>query len=506
MSQSLLYETIRNHSLVQPAKLSLISANQSWTYAELIQYANQLASELYQRVNASGQLLRLVSVCEQAEHNVFLALALAKLNATLIPLNYQSPQRKIVETLAVVNGDAVITDLSSVCEMLHGEANCLNIADLMVLNTIDNHLVDILSRPDTNSFLISMSSGSTGNPKPIVMSQQAKLARAYQSIRLYKLTSSDVVLNASPFFHSLGQRLTFVPLVAGATLALLKQFTPNAWVNAVKNYAVSFTIPVASHLYALQPILHDRLSELRSLRCIVTSSAPIDVNFKKQMQVEIGCEFHEIYGASEVASATNLAPEDFSNKFTTVGKPIDGVTIKIFDEHRQALGVGVIGEIGVSSDLRFSEYYGLPELTAQSFEGDFFLTGDLGFIDDDGFLTYVSRSKDVIISGGINIYPAEVEKCLLASKLITEVCVIGVTDKLFGEVVLAVCVGSSDVEMKLRKVANLELLSYQRPIAYFFVDVLPLTASGKVDKMTLRSTYNALDNDWTAALRMMFYK
>jgi acyl-CoA synthetase (AMP-forming)/AMP-acid ligase II len=501
MSHTPLFDVIHGHSVKSPNNIAIISDKNVWTYYDLIQYVNKMVIGLCTKFEPISDKLRVVAVCEQPHNTLLLALALAKLNGTLIPLNFQSPKTKILEAVNATNANLLVTDSNNVCSLISSQTPCISIQELML--HIDN---DYKIQSDaTNSFIISMSSGSTGNPKPIVISQQAKLARAYQSIQLYNITANDVVLNASPFFHSLGQRLSFVPLVAGATLVYLKHFTPTAWIKLVNRYLVTFTIPVASHLYALESVWAENVEKLSSLRCLVTSSAPIDVNFKKQMQEDIGCEFHEIYGASEVASATNLSPEDFPKKYMTVGNPIQGVRIKILDENRCELETGLVGEIAILSSLRFTEYYKLPELTESSFAEGYFLTGDLGFLDKDGFLTYVSRKKDVIISGGINIYPAEIEKCLMTSALIQQVCVIGVEDKLLGEVVLAICVGSEMNELKLRKIANSELLSYQRPIAYFFVSELPLTASGKVDKLSLRAIYNALNRDWTAPLRAIIY-
>lgn len=499
-----LYQHIAKYAQDNPEKPAVISESITYSYRHLIQQVEQLAESI---INAYPveRPIRLLSVCEQPEHNLLLALSMAKLNGTLIPLNAQTSAQKIKQAFEFVNADFVIIDQEVVVSELKEKTLTWT---ALFANRNKKNTIEKINQAwlQNDSFLICMSSGSTGQPKPIVLSQRAKLLRAQQSIKLYSLQPDDVVLNASPFFHSLGQRLTFVPLVAGATLVYLKNFTPSSWIERVSQHKVTFTIPVASHLYALQPGFEKHYLQLQSLKCLVTSSAPIDVNFKKRMQEDIGCEFHEIYGASEVASVTNLAPKDFAQKYTTVGQPIEGVSVAIFDDTHTSLPIKQVGEIAVKSPLRFTEYYAQPQLTDQSFVGDYFLTGDLGFIDADGFLTYVSRKKDVIISGGINIYPIEIEKTLLATHLIKEVCVIGAEDKLLGEVVLAICVGDAKVEIQLRKQANIELLSYQRPIRYFFVDSLPLTASGKVDKMRLRETYNVMNEDWTAAIRQMMYR
>ena len=340
-----------------------------------------------------------------------------------------------------------------------------------------------------------------------MISQAVKLARAEQTWLLYQLTAKDVVLCASPFFHSLGQRLTFVPLLLWAGLIHLSRFTPSSWLKLVAAQEVSFVIAVSSHLYALKTSLLANAKALHSLRTIVTSSAPIDAGFKAQVFNAIGCDFHEIYGATEIAVATNLAPVDAKEKFQTVGIPCDDVEVKILGQELQRLPCDIVGQIAVKSPLMFSGYYGKDELTKNASQQGYFLTGDLGKMDHMGFLTYVGRQKDVIISGGINIYPKDIETELLRHPQLNEIAVIGVEDSLLGEVIVAICITAeqSDIEAPLRRIANQGLAPFQRPLKYFFPESLPLTATGKVSKILLREQYNKLNQGWTDVLRVMLY-
>jgi len=331
--------------------------------------------------------------------------------------------------------------------------------------------------------------------------------RAQQSWDLYNLTSDDVVLCASPYFHSLGQRLTYVPLLLGATLVYITKFTPKTWLSFVSEHQVSFTISVSSHLYALKDALLANAEQLQSLKTIVTSSAPIDTEFKKKIFKAIGCDFHEIYGATEIAIASNLTKENATEKFASVGLPCSNVEVRILDDDGAELPIDSVGEIAVKSPLVFQGYYDQPDATKASFVGGYFLTGDLGTIDEDGFLYYVSRKKDVIISGGINIYPKTIEAIISQNPEVHEVAVIGVNDKLFGEVSIAICVTTDqkNIASELHLLANQNLAPYQCPLKYFFRDSLPLTPTGKVSKLALREEYNALNQDWTMPLRLMLY-
>lgn len=501
-----LYQTIALHAQQRPEQISVICDDIQLTYQQLLQQVDHWASFLSTQKSSNDAPLRILTLCAEPTHNLILALALAKLNALLIPANAQSSHKQVISFCRAVSADLLIYDIERF-ETSGLTTPYLSFEQgLNMVQSAKNQPKNIQAWSDFEaSFLLTLSSGSTGKPKPIVISQDVKLARAQQTIDLYDLTANDVVLNASPFFHSLGQRLSFVPLVAGATVVYLKKFTPNSWLETVAKHQVTFTIPVATHLYAIQPKVKESIAQMSSLRCIVTSSAPIDADFKKALQEEVGCTFYEIYGATEVAIATNLEPSDFAKKYKTVGRACQNVQIQILSPTLESLPSHTIGQIAVKTPLMFSAYDDLPELTEVSMHQGYFLTGDLGFMDDEGYLTYVSRQKDVIISGGINIYPAEVEQCLLGSKLLSSVCVIGVNDSLLGEALLAICVGDASSELKLRQLANQELVPYQRPIQYFFVEALPLTPSGKIDKMALREFYNNLGEDWSAKMRAMLY-
>lgn len=506
---SVLFECFASVAQKKPEQIAFIEGEVRLSYAQLLKQVESYSQALQTFQNAQKSGLRVLSVCEKLSDNLKLALALAKLNGILIPANVQFTAEQIVEFSEAVDTNLILTGSEIKFSALKKR---LPVDKVLLINEFLNQF-DVSGQeavnfiqPENDYFLIVLSSGSTGKPKPIEISQASKLGRTQQSIDLYGLTSNDVVLNASPFFHSLGQRLSFVPLMVGATLVILPKFTPKLWIEAVEQHQVTFTIPVATHLYALQPILAENFSRLSSLKTLVTSSAPIDTEFKRLFATEVGCKLHEIYGATEIAIATNLAPADFEKKVHTVGKPCAQIDLQILDENRECLPASKIGEIAVKTSLMFSEYYNLPELTRDSMVNGYFRTGDLGYLDDDGFLIYVSRQKDVIISGGINVYPAVIENALLRVAGIQQLYAIGVKDALLGEVVIAICQGDSTLEDQLRQTANQTLASYQRPMRYFFVESFPLTPSGKIDKIALRDYYNQLDEDWTALMRTMLYR
>ncbi|WP_133511718.1 class I adenylate-forming enzyme family protein [Candidatus Thiosymbion oneisti] len=502
-----LYDLFRDQAQHFAQKTALISGDARYSYETLLRQADRWATYLF-----AGQQKRprIALLTEDPFHSISLSLAIARLDGACVPTNPQLLPEQLLACWQATDVDRVIYEPA-----FERKIRACDRGDMEFLTTDEitgyeeeGDLDTVFPWSDQKDFLITLSSGSTGAPKPIMLSQEVKVARARQTWDLYQLTSDDVVLCASPYFHSLGQRLVYVPLLMGATLVHLSRFTPKKWLDLVEENRVSFVIGVSSHLYTLKDYLLDGSGRIDSLKIIVTSSAPIDVDFKGRLFRTVGCRFHEIYGATEVAIATDLAPEYAGEKYATVGFPCKGVGVRILDDAGNELSYNAIGEIAVKTPLSFEGYYGRSDLTRAAMKDGYFLTGDLGSLDEDGFLSYVSRKKDIIISGGINIYPGDIEKVLLGQPAIKEVAVIGVDDRLLGEVVVAVCVADREenvdnMERELRGVADRHLAPFQRPLKYFFVDNLPLTHSGKLSKQSLREKYNAMNEDWTLALRMM---
>jgi acyl-CoA synthetase (AMP-forming)/AMP-acid ligase II len=286
--------------------------------------------------------------------------------------------------------------------------------------------------------------------------------------------------------------------LAGGTLNILKNFTVKNWVDAMRNNKVTFTIPVSSHLHQVIEPLLEKPFRFPSLRCIVSSSSAINDDVKRRLFEKLPCEFHEMYGASEVATATNLNKTQAKLKLKSVGLPNPNVEIRIVNDQMIDCPPNALGQIIVKSPLASSGYYDLPEITSASFSNGYFLTGDIGYLDDEGFLYFVDRKKDIIISGGINIYPSDIECVINEMQEVKESYVLGIHDVFLGEVPVAVIISDFDqnfLEKILRANIRHKLAAYQRPFKYFFMDKVPLTDSGKVDKRKLRDQLNSLKLD-----------
>lgn len=467
------------------------------SYRQLLELVDRLAAALASKLSPSDH--GTVALCYgNSPESVAFLFAIARLGWTAVLLNTALRNHQLVRQLKHLGVDALVTGASGRDRF----DKAIEVRYIWTFEELLDHsdaTIAVDPSPDIYSdFIVTMSSGSTSAPKPIALSQQCKWLRSRQAAESYAVTEADVVLCASPIHHSLGQRLSFLPLLHGGTLVLLEHFSVGAWLRAVECHMVSFVIAVASHLQALGEALQASEASISSLRCLVTSSAQIDGRLKRKLTGELGCEFHEMYGASEVATVTDLNTCSELGKLASVGKVLTGIEVKILDEQRKPLESGALGEIAVKSPLRFNGYFRVPELTAEAFAENYFLTGDLGYFDEDGYLHFRGRSKDIIISGGINIVPADIESVLIEHDAIRFCAVIGVPDQFLGEAVLAVValkgLSSTRDKTSLRLYANEHLAGFQQPKYYAFVDELPLTGSGKLDKSQLRTQYSSIES------------
>lgn len=353
--------------------------------------------------------------------------------------------------------------------------------------------------PPDAPFLMVLTSGSTGQPKPILLSQHTKLLRAEAAAQLYDVTADDVTLAATPLYHSLAQRLVLIPLMSGGTSVLMAHFTPANWIVTVDRENVSFSIAVSSQLKQILASLITGQRTLPSLRSLVSSSALLDDATKKALLQHLQCDFHECYGASEIAIATNLSPEGARHKLGSVGTAIPGTKVRILDEDGNLAPLGSPGEIICQTPMRYSGYYGQPATTAAAQWGDgYFRTGDLGRLDNEGFLYFLGRIKDIIITGGVNVYPKDIEDIVASHPGVAECAAIPLPDDNLGEVVgIVMAFNDPTNPPEIRHIQRLcmqRLGDFQQPRAFFVLPELPKNAMGKLDKPGLRKTYSTPRN------------
>lgn len=490
-------EIVRNARLHEIKPAIVDDAGTSITFRQLHEHVLSL-SDFFESKGfghkGSRKTTRVALAISDELLNIYSVLALNKLGCEIVVLNHKLMNLQFNDAINAAEAEVLIHDGCDEVLALQIDAPKINVNHAIEFKSIGNEICDrneSQNYKNNTPFLITMSSGSTGKPKPIIFSEKNKIDRAYQSARLYNVLSADVILCASPFHHSLGQRLTFLSILLGSTLVILRKFTSKNWLRVVSQHNVTFTIAVSSHLHSIKSYLLKN-DFPNSLRCLVSSSAGIDLETKKTLFRNPNIDFYEIYGASEVAVVTNLDKEGALQKLESVGKPCDGVSVEICDPNGLSCAADQVGEICVSSRLISPGYINRP-MSVHKIDGKkFFRTGDQGFLDPDGFLHFMGRSDDMIITGGMNFFPSDVVNVISKHEQVIEVEIIGLPDPILGQIVAAVVAVTrgEDVESDLRRLCRSKLAPFQRPVKYRFVSNIPKLDSGKTDRLALSDFFS----------------
>ena len=350
------------------------------------------------------------------------------------------------------------------------------------------------------SLILTMTSGSTGTPKPIDISQQNKVDRSLAHIRVYGLTKEDRILAATPLYHSLAERLVILPLILGATSILLPRFTPAIWLKCAEEQKPTFTIAVSAQLAQILELIKQTDAQgIDSFRSIVSSSALLEEKVKLELIEKLQCEFHEMYGTSETSTATDICFQTARNKQKSVGLPFDEAEVKILrDDEDTECAVREVGEIAVKSKLTCKGYYKLKNMMDLATTDGFFRTGDLGYLDEDGYLYFAGRKKELIITGAINVYPNDVDAVVSQLTAVEECAAFSYPDERLGEVVALAIVVKEDCELNERTVKVFcarNLADFQQPHKIFFVDMLPKNAMGKLQRNRILEHIKAVGLD-----------
>ncbi len=338
-------------------------------------------------------------------------------------------------------------------------------------------------------------SGTTGRSKGAMLTQNNLLSNARALTEAWRFTSDDVLLHALPIFHTHGLFVaTNVALLAGAAMILLPRFETGAVLECLPQATTMMGVPT----FYTRLLEDDRLDRNRasSMRLFVSGSAPLLAETHRRFEARTGHRILERYGMTETNMITSN-PHDGARRAGTVGMPLPGVTVRIVDPETGApLAAGETGVIEVRGPNVFRGYWKMPEKTAAEFRPDgFFITGDLGRFDAEGYLQIVGRARDLVITGGFNVYPREIEAVLDAQPGVIESAVIGVAHPDLGEAVVGVLAIGDGPEPDLDAVleaARSDLAGFKLPKRLVTVEELPRNAMGKVQKVALRERYASI--------------
>ncbi|UWQ08720.1 malonate--CoA ligase [Aliiroseovarius crassostreae] len=341
---------------------------------------------------------------------------------------------------------------------------------------------------------ILYTSGTTGRSKGAMLTHRA-LASNSEVLRDYwQFTDKDVLIHALPIFHTHGLFVaTNVTLMAGAQAIFMGGFDVEAIIAAMPKATALMGVPTFYTRLLKDPRLG---AAARNMRLFVSGSAPLLAETHDRWRAMTGHSILERYGMTETNMNTSN-PYEGARRAGTVGFPLPGVELKICDPvSGETLPTGEIGVLEVRGDNVFAGYWQMPEKTAEELRSDgWFITGDLGFVDDDGYVTIVGRGKDLIITGGFNVYPKEVEGVIDDLPGVLESAVIAVPHEDFGEAVVAVVVPQEGATLdtdQLRAGVDGKLAKFKQPKRFVLVEALPRNTMGKVQKNVMRETYKGL--------------
>jgi fatty-acyl-CoA synthase len=471
---------IERHARFAPGACAIRFGGADITYAELSARVRNAAGALAARGVNAGDAVAYLGLNHPAA--LVLLFACARVGAMLVPINWRLAPPEVARVAADCSPKVVFVE-KAFAQVLPGTG-------IEILESGPGPLPEAQGGEDS-PLLLCYTSGSTGAPKGVVLTQRALFWNAVNSAHMHDLTSADRILTTLPLFHVGGMNILTTPaLHAGACVTLHAKFDPEAALDAIERERITLTVLVPAQLEAMMALPRWQSADLSSLRAITTGSTIVSAAFIRRASGR-GVPVIQVYGATETCPiAAYVRAADALRKAGSAGVPALHCEVKVVDDSGAELPAGADGEILVRGPNVASGYWNAPQASAEAFRGGWYHSGDLGHLDAEGHLYVVSRRKDMIISGGENIYPAEVESVLLECPAVEEACVVGRADERWGEAVVAAVVlkpGCRLTEAEALALFQGRIARYKHPREVRFLATLPRSALGKVQKEAVRA-------------------
>ena len=470
-----------------------------WSYDDILSETARVANALVAAGVQPGD--RVAAQIDKSVSAIALYLGTIRAGAVFLPLNTAYTAVEVeyfindAEPTVFVGRSSTETALRPIAEGNGARFETLSVDDSgswsqLVMDS--SREFKTVSRDEHDLAGLLYTSGTTGRAKGAMISHLNLASNAKTLADIWHFTSDDVLLHALPIFHTHGLFVAInTTLIAGASMLFLPRFEADQVVSVMPRASVMMGVP--TFYTRLLNKTNFTAEQAKNMRLFVSGSAPLLEETHNAFRARTGKSILERYGMTETNMNTSN-PYEGDRRAGTVGFPLPGVEIRITDtDSGIELANGEIGILEVRGPNIFQGYWRMPEKTAEEFrQDDFFITGDLARIDDQGYVVIVGRDKDLIISGGYNVYPKEVELEIDALPGIVESAVIGLPHDDFGEAVSAVVVAEQDRSISEKNIVaeiSNRLASYKQPKRIFFVDQLPRNSMGKVQKNLLRDEY-----------------
>jgi fatty-acyl-CoA synthase len=497
---------LTKRELLTPGKEAVVDRGRRLNYRQLNRRVNCLSRALQGSGLKGGDRVSILAY--NCLEFVEVIMAAAKLGLILVPLNWRLTPAELGFILNDSGAETLLfdPDLATLVEGVMGKATlerCVVFGaeemlgarvyePLLAAQSADEPEPDLTADLDT-PHIIMYTAGTTGRPKGAVLSQGAGLWNALSLSLAMDFTSKDRNLLVLPMFHIGGIGLFTLPMLyVGGTVVIQRTFDPAQTLKLLQEEKITllFGVP-AIFLFLIQ---HADFSPqaFESVRMVMSGGAPLPVNLVKQYD-QLGIVLQQGFGMSEAAPSIATLTKDLAlKKAGFIGRAVFHLEARVVNEAMDDAPVGEVGELVIRGPSLMQGYWNRPEATKEAFAGGWFHTGDLARMDEDGDLYIVDRKKDMFISGGENVYPAEVENAIYEMAQVSEAAVIGVRDEKWGEVGRAIVVpkaGESLTETEIIDFVKGRLAKYKVPKDVVFVNQLPRNAAGKVLKNVLRETH-----------------
>ncbi len=494
------------HARYRPQQLAIVVNDHRLTWREFNQRVNRLANALLGLgIQKGDKVATLLPNCLEL---LDVYWACAKIGAVVVPLSPLTRGKGLVTLLSDSDSVLVVAD-SDFTQHLNPHRAELNIpADRYLLTDSANtpgyrgyHALTAAASDadpqgieitDDDPYNILYTSGTTGLPKGITLTHRVRALYGALFGAAWRMTPESVVMHAGSLVFN-GAFLTLMPaFYFGATYVLQHHFDADEMISMVERERVTHIFMVPSQIVSLLNARTFSANALKSLEMIGSVGAPLHKEHKEELVRCLPGVLYELYGLTE-GFMTILDKNHIPTKMTSVGVPPPFFEMRIVKDDGQAAGVGEVGEIVGRSPLLMTGYYKRPDLTAQAIKDGWLYSGDLGYVDEDGFLYLVDRSKDLIISGGVNVYPRDIEEIAVQHPAVREVAVFGVPDDKWGETPLAAVIlkqpdAVTPAELK-RWINERVEARFQRVGQVVFMDDFPRSTAGKTLKRVLREPY-----------------
>ncbi|MGO4442030.1 fatty acid--CoA ligase [Mycobacterium sp. 2YAF39] len=500
-------DIVRVHARRRPDADALIVGDRTISFAELDARSSQAAQAF--RAAGVGFGDRVAYVEKNGAEFFEVVCGLAKLGAIGVPVNWRLAPPEMLHVIndaqacVVVVGSEFFGHVEAVEDRLTTVSTIVGIGAHDRWQGFEDWLAahpdedpSVTTGPDDIAFLM-YTSGTTGLPKGVMLTNGNYLCKATGIAHQWRFTADSVSLAVMPMFHMAGSGWVLVGLYEGATTVVLRDVDPAAILNSIVQHRITnlLLVPAVIQMMLGAPSVED--ADFSSVRAIVYGASPITDDVLTRGLERFKCEFLQVYGLTETTgSVTQLDEHDPTGRpelLRSCGKPYPWVEMRIVDDEGREVPFGTVGEVWTRSAQNMLGYWNNPGATAATVTDDGWLrTGDAGYVDSDGYYYLHDRKKDMIVSGGENVYPIEIENVLMTHPTVDDVAIIGVPDEKWGEAVKAIVVpaaGTAPTEAELIAYARERLAGFKLPKSVDFAEVLPRNPSGKLLKRVLREPH-----------------